>query len=87
MTHPCLSCAENSPEYSFAKLGENPQLMFGEKHTDVQFENELEQIRSKLLLMGGTVIEMIKGSLDGLVTANEDSFSNVFELEKKRVCD
>ena len=54
-----------------------------EKHTDIQFENELEQIRSQLLLMGGTVIEMIKGSLDGLITANEQSFANVFELEKK----
>ncbi len=54
-----------------------------EKHTDIQFENELEQIRSKLLLMGGTVIEMIKGSLDGMITAEESSFETVFELEKK----
>ncbi len=54
-----------------------------EKHTDIQFENELQQIRSQLLLMGGTVIEMIKGSLNGLITANEESFANVFELEKK----
>ncbi|OUT97408.1 MAG: phosphate transport system regulatory protein PhoU [Betaproteobacteria bacterium TMED41] len=54
-----------------------------EKHTDIQFENELEQIRSQLLLMGGTVIEMIKGALQGLISANEQNFLTVFELEKK----
>ncbi len=54
-----------------------------EKHTYTKFENELEQIRSQLLLMGGTVIEMIKSSLDGLTTADEECFLNVFALEKK----
>ncbi|OUW01038.1 MAG: phosphate transport system regulatory protein PhoU [Betaproteobacteria bacterium TMED156] len=54
-----------------------------DKHTDTNFEKELEIIRSELLLMGGTVIEMIKSSLDGLLTANESSFKTVFELEQE----
>ena len=54
-----------------------------EKHTDINFENELEEIRSKLLLMGGTVIEMIKNSLNGFLTAEKPSFDLVFEMEQK----
>ena len=46
-------------------------------------EDEIEEIRSKMLLMGGMVVEMIKNSLDGLLTGNHDSISKTFELEGK----
>ncbi len=45
-------------------------------------EDEIEEIRSKMLLMGGMVVEMIKNSLDGLLNGNHKSISKTFELEE-----
>ena len=45
-------------------------------------EDEIEEIRSKMLLMGGMVVEMIKNSLDGLLNENHESISKTFELEE-----
>jgi phosphate transport system protein len=46
-------------------------------------EDEIEEIRSKMLLMGGMVLEMIKNSLDGLLTGSEEPLIRTFKLEEK----
>ena len=52
------------------------------RHTSSQFEQELEEIRTKILRMGGQVEEMIKGALLGFATANRDQLNGVLALEK-----
>ena len=46
-------------------------------------ESEIEMIRSRMLLMGGTAVEMIKCSLDGLLNGSDESLQKTFELEEK----
>ena len=46
-------------------------------------EAEIEAIRSRMLLMGGMVVEMIKFALEGLIKGSEESFQKTFELEEK----
>ena len=53
------------------------------RHTSSQFDQELEEIRTKILRMGGQVEEMIKGALVGFSTANRDQLNGVLVLEKE----
>ena len=46
-------------------------------------ESEIEMIRSRMLLMGGTAVEMIKCSLEGLLNGSDESLQKTFELEEK----
>ena len=46
-------------------------------------ESEIELIRSRMLLMGGMAVEMIKCSLDGLIRNSEESLQETFRLEGK----
>ena len=46
-------------------------------------ESEIELIRSRMLLMGGMVVEMIKFSLDGLIKGSDESLQRTFSLEEK----
>ena len=46
-------------------------------------EKEIENIRSKMLLMGGMVVEMIKNSLDGLIKVDDKLLESTFQLEKR----
>ena len=46
-------------------------------------ESEIEMIRSRMLLMGGTAVEMIKYSLEGLLNGSTESLQKTFDLEEK----
>ena len=54
-----------------------------EKTTGIKIEDEIEDIRSSMLLMGGMAVEMIKYSLDGLLKGAKPSIQKTFELEEK----
>jgi phosphate transport system protein len=51
------------------------------RHTSSQFDQELEEIRTKILRMGGQVEEMIKGALVGFATANREQLNGVLSIE------
>lgn len=50
-------------------------------HTVTQFDNELEQLRTAILKMGGTVEEMVKLSAQGFAEADIAKLRQVFDLE------
>jgi phosphate transport system protein len=51
------------------------------QHTLQQFDNELEDVRSKLLKMGGVVEDMMKGAIIGFSTGNTAQLKEVLEKE------
>jgi len=52
-------------------------------HTTAQFDNELEDIRTRILKMGGQVEEMIKAALVGFATGDTAQPKGVLEMEHK----
>jgi len=53
------------------------------QHTLQQFDNELEEIRTKLMKMGGQVEEMMKFSIVGFATGNTAQLKEVLEMEHR----
>ncbi|CAM8633453.1 PhoU Phosphate uptake regulator [Burkholderiales bacterium] len=52
-------------------------------HTMAQFDAELEEVRTKILKMGGHVEEMIKHAIVGFATGNTAELKDVLEMEKR----
>lgn len=52
-------------------------------HTSKQFDADLEDIRSRVLQMGGVVETQIMAAIDGLSTGNEELISRVIETEPR----
>jgi len=52
-------------------------------HTMAQFDAELEEVRTKILKMGGYVEEMIKHAIVGFATGNTAELKDVLEMEKR----
>jgi phosphate transport system protein len=50
-------------------------------HTDREYDNQLRQVRDKLLLMAGTVESMIASSVQALVERNPDLASRTIEKD------
>jgi phosphate transport system protein len=53
------------------------------QHTLQQFDNELDEIRTKLMKMGGQVEEMMKFSIVGFATGNTAQLKEVLEMEHR----
>jgi phosphate transport system protein len=52
-------------------------------HTMAQFDAEIEEVRTKILKMGGYVEEMIKHAIVGFATGNTAELKDVLEMEKR----
>lgn len=52
------------------------------EHTDREYEGELRKLRDRLLLMGGKVEEMIKGSVQALVDRDSDLARRIIASDK-----
>jgi phosphate transport system protein len=52
-------------------------------HTMAQFDAELEEVRTKILKMGGYVEDMIKHAIVGFATGNTAELKDVLEMEKR----
>ena len=52
-------------------------------HTMAQFDAEIEEVRTKILKMGGYVEEMIKHAIVGFATGNTAELKDVHEMEKR----
>ena len=52
-------------------------------HTMAQFDAEIEEVRTRILKMGGYVEEMIKHAIVGFATGNTAELKDVLEMEKR----
>lgn len=53
------------------------------QHITQQFDNELGDIRGKLLKMGGMVEDMMRAAIDGFSTGNTAQLNAVLEQERQ----
>ena len=53
------------------------------EHTSKQFDTDLEDIRSRVLQMGGLVESQIMGAMEGLSIGSEDLINRVIETERR----
>jgi phosphate transport system protein len=53
------------------------------EHTSRHYENELQELKDKILLLGGTVEEMIASSMKSLVTRDPDLARRVIDSDVK----
>ena len=57
--------------------------MANSEHTSKQFDADLEDIRSRVLQMGGLVEIQLTTAIEGLATGGEDIISRVIETERR----
>ena len=57
--------------------------MANSEHTSKQFDADLEDIRSRVLQMGGLVEIQLTTVIEGLATGGEDIISRVIETERR----
>lgn len=52
------------------------------EHTSKRYNDELEDIRSKLLRMGGIVESLVRDAIDAVETGNSETINRIFDNEK-----
>lgn len=57
--------------------------MLNSDHTSKQFDTDLEDIRSRVLQMGGVVESQIMAAIEGLSTGSEDLINRVIDTEHR----
>jgi phosphate transport system protein len=58
-------------------------MVTNSQHISQQFENELQDIRSRVLAMGGLVEKQVAGSMESLLTGDTELARDVIELDQQ----
>ena len=79
--HPGLKHYRHTPALDCRPYVHFPKMRMT-KHTLTQFDNELESLERRIVLLGETVCRQVVRAMDGLTTGNPDLIEEVIRTEK-----